>query len=43
MPKLIKNYIIATIQRTFKEATEIADGLFSEIMQCVENKHLNKI
>ncbi|KAJ8947842.1 hypothetical protein NQ318_009987 [Aromia moschata] len=38
--KTMKNYIIATIQRAFEIAPELADGLFAELMQCVENKHL---
>lgn len=36
----MKEYIIATIQRAFEVAAELADGLFSELMLCVENKHL---
>lgn len=36
----MKEYIIATIQRAFEVAAELADGLFAELMQCVENKHL---
>lgn len=40
MLKSMKDYIIATIQRAFEVAAELADGLFSELMQCVENKHL---
>ncbi|CAH1966853.1 unnamed protein product [Acanthoscelides obtectus] len=36
----MKDYIIATIQRAFEVAAELADGLFAELMQCVENKHL---
>ncbi|VEN52666.1 unnamed protein product, partial [Callosobruchus maculatus] len=38
--KSMKDYIIATIQRAFEVAAELADGLFAELMQCVENKHL---
>nr|CAH7719956.1 unnamed protein product [Callosobruchus chinensis] len=38
--KSMKDYIIATIQRAFEVAAELADGLFTELMQCVENKHL---
>ncbi|XP_023311043.1 transient receptor potential cation channel trpm isoform X3 [Anoplophora glabripennis] len=38
--KTMKEYIIATIQRAFEVAVELADGLFAELMQCVENKHL---
>ncbi|XP_072379429.1 transient receptor potential cation channel trpm isoform X4 [Diabrotica undecimpunctata] len=38
--KSMKEYIIATIQRAFEVAAELAEGLFSELMQCVENKHL---
>ncbi|CAH1123867.1 unnamed protein product [Ceutorhynchus assimilis] len=40
MLKTMKEYIIATIQRAFEVAAELADGLFSELMMCVENKHL---
>jgi len=40
MLKTMKEYIIATIQRAFEVAAELADGLFSELMLCVENKHL---
>ncbi|XP_056632814.1 transient receptor potential cation channel trpm isoform X20 [Diorhabda sublineata] len=38
--KSMKEYIIATIQRAFEVAAELAEGLFTELMQCVENKHL---
>ncbi|KAG5896745.1 hypothetical protein JTB14_031725 [Gonioctena quinquepunctata] len=38
--KSMKEYIIATIQRAFEVPVELADGLFAELMQCVENKHL---
>ncbi|XP_076268057.1 transient receptor potential cation channel, subfamily M isoform X2 [Rhynchophorus ferrugineus] len=40
MLKTMKEYIIATIQRAFEVAAELADGLFNELMMCVENKHL---
>ncbi|XP_066244869.1 transient receptor potential cation channel trpm isoform X10 [Euwallacea similis] len=40
MLKTMKEYIIATIQRAFEVAAELADGLYSELMMCVENKHL---
>ncbi|XP_057664748.1 transient receptor potential cation channel trpm isoform X26 [Diorhabda carinulata] len=38
--KSMKEYIIATIQRAFEVAAELAEGLFTELLQCVENKHL---
>lgn len=36
----MKNYIIATIQKAFEVAIDLADVLYGELMQCVENKHL---
>ncbi|CAG9862478.1 unnamed protein product [Phyllotreta striolata] len=38
--KSMKEYIIATIQRAFEVGAELAEGLFGELMHCVENKHL---
>ncbi|XP_060536582.1 transient receptor potential cation channel trpm isoform X2 [Cylas formicarius] len=40
MLRTMKEYIIAAIQRAFEVAAQLADGLFSELMLCVENKHL---
>ncbi|KAJ8980323.1 hypothetical protein NQ317_008031 [Molorchus minor] len=40
--KTMKEYIVGTIQKAFEIAAELADGLFVELMQCVENKHLVK-
>ncbi|XP_049817373.1 transient receptor potential cation channel trpm isoform X2 [Aethina tumida] len=38
--KTMKEYIVATIQRAFEVPIELAEGLFCELLQCVENRHL---
>ncbi|CAH0550311.1 unnamed protein product [Brassicogethes aeneus] len=38
--KTMKDYIVATIQRAFEVTIELAEGLFCELLQCVENRHL---
>lgn len=38
----MKEYIVATIQRAFEVPIELAEGLFCELLQCVENRHLVK-
>jgi hypothetical protein len=36
----MRDYIIATITRAFEVNRELAEGLYAELMQCVENKNL---
>ncbi|XP_068894201.1 transient receptor potential cation channel trpm isoform X15 [Tenebrio molitor] len=38
--KSMRDYIIATITRAFEVNRELAEGLYAELMQCVENKNL---
>ncbi|RZC40720.1 transient receptor potential cation channel trpm, partial [Asbolus verrucosus] len=38
--KSMKDYIIATITRAFEVARDLAECLYTELMQCVENKNL---
>lgn len=39
----MKEYIVATIQKAFEVPIELAEGLYTELMQCVENKNLVSI
>lgn len=38
--KSMRDYIIATITRAFEVNRELAECLYGELMQCVENKNL---
>ncbi|XP_045461707.1 transient receptor potential cation channel trpm isoform X20 [Harmonia axyridis] len=38
--KVLKDYIIGTIQRAFEVPLDLAEVLFGELLQCVQNKNL---
>lgn len=38
--KVLKDYIISTIQRAFEVSLDLAEVLFGELIQCVQNKNL---